>query len=309
MDIYMAPMEGLTGFVYRNAYAKVYGDIDKYFTPFISATVSKRMKTKEMRDVSPEKNIGIFIVPQLMANDPLAFKMTADRLYELGYGEINLNVGCPSATVTSRGRGAGFLAKKEELDIFFEEIFKNTKQKISVKTRLGMSDPDEFDAVLEIFNKYPIYELIIHPRTRNEFYSGSVHLDKFLYAVDNTNLPLCYNGDINTLADFEKTFAKIKVPVNLMLGRGLLADPALPSKIKKTGKNNDRDSIAKLHYYVYNGYKEIMGKDAVFRMKELWHCMIKSVEDNEVFYKKIKKSKGLNDYESVVTEYLGEASV
>ena len=161
MKYYLAPMEGITGFIYRNSYEKFFGGIDKYFAPFVVPNSSKSLKTKELRDVLPENNKGINLVPQILTNDSEGFILTAKKLKDLGYNEINLNLGCPSGTVVGKKRGSGFLVHKEELDKFLEEIFKIDDIKISIKTRLGMDKPEEFYELIKIYNKYPMEELII----------------------------------------------------------------------------------------------------------------------------------------------------
>ena len=160
MKYYLAPMEGITGYIYRNSYEKFFGNIDKYFTPFIVPNKSRSLKTKELRDILPENNIGMNIVPQILTNDSEGFITTVMKLKQLGYNEVNLNLGCPSGTVVSKNRGSGFLAKRDELDKFLDEIYKIDDMKISIKTRIGKDTPEEFYELIKIYNKYPIYELI-----------------------------------------------------------------------------------------------------------------------------------------------------
>ena len=169
MKYYLAPMEGITGYIYRNAYEKFFHNIDKYFTPFIVPNQSRSLKTKELRDILPENNQGMNIVPQILTNDSEGFIVTAKKLKQLGYNEVNLNLGCPAGTVVSKNRGSGFLALRDELDRFLEEIYKIEDMKISIKTRIGKDTPEEFYKLIEIYNKYPLEELIIHPRTREDF--------------------------------------------------------------------------------------------------------------------------------------------
>ena len=160
MKYYLAPMEGITGYIYRNAYEKFFHNIDKYFTPFIVANKSRSLKTKELRDVLPENNKNINIVPQILTNDSEAFIITSKRLQQLGYTEVNLNLGCPSGTVVSKNRGSGFLALREELDRFLEEIFKIGDMKISIKTRIGKDRPEEFYELIKIYNKYLVIKIV-----------------------------------------------------------------------------------------------------------------------------------------------------
>ncbi len=295
--LYLAPMEGLTGHVFRETYARSFGCIDKYFTPFISATVSKSLKTKELRDVT---NNTLPLVPQIMANETKSFLSTAKRLRIMGYEELNLNLGCPSGTVTGKGRGSGFLAKPKELDAFLYEVFSNLDgQRLSVKTRLGMYDRDSFPELLNIYNKYPISELIIHPRTRQDFYGGTPDLEAFAYAVQNTDIPLCYNGDVNDPEFYKKITDSFPNITAVMLGRGLITDPTLAAKI------DGNQGFTKAHILtfmneLYTEYLKIFGNDAIFRMKELWTYTGKSFEGNEKPLKAIKKAKNTKEYETAV---------
>lgn len=124
MKYYLAPMEGITGYIYRNTYERFFHNIDKYFTPFIVANKGLSLKTRELRDVLPENNKGMNIVPQILTNDSESFVNTTKKLQQLGYNEVNLNLGCPAGTVVKKNRGSGFLAKREDLDIFLDEIYK-----------------------------------------------------------------------------------------------------------------------------------------------------------------------------------------
>lgn len=187
MKYYLAPMEGITGYIYRNAYEKFFHNIDKYFTPFIVANKSKSLKTKELRDVLPENNKCMNIVPQILTNDSEDFIITSKRLQQLGYNEVNLNLGCPSGTVVSKNRGSGFLALRDELDRFLEEIFTLENMKISIKTRIGKDSPEEFYELIKIYNKYPLEELIIHPRTRNDFYGNKPNLWGYMIYIFSDN--------------------------------------------------------------------------------------------------------------------------
>ncbi len=269
MKYYLAPMEGITGYIYRNTYEKFFHNIDKYFTPFIVTNKSRSLKSKELRDVLPENNKGMSIVPQILTNDSEGFINTTRKLQQLGYNEVNLNLGCPAGTVVSKNRGSGFLAKREELDIFLEEIFKIDDMKISIKTRIGKDSPEEFYELIKIYNKYPLEELIIHPRTQKDFYGNKPNLDVFKDALSLSNNPVCYNGDIFTVADhnkFEETFPKVKT---LMLGRGILANPGLMNEIK----NNDfinKELLKDFHDEIFNKYIDLFNeeKNAMFRMKE-----------------------------------------
>ena len=199
MRITFAPLEGITGYIYRNTYQEYYGGIDRYYSPFLVTRDRGIMKKKELRDILPENNLNIDLVPQLLTNKTENFLQAAAQLKELGYREINLNLGCPSGTVVSKGRGAGFLDQPEKLQSFLEEIFQKADYAISIKTRIGMYEPEEFHRLLAIYNEYPICELIIHPRTRQEFYKEKIHPEIFKYAYEHSKNPITFNGEIRSL--------------------------------------------------------------------------------------------------------------
>ena len=245
MEIYFAPMEGITGYIYRNAFHDYFTGVDKYFTPFLSPNQNRALNPKEIRDVLPENNKGMQVVPQILTNRADYFLRAAEELKEkYGYGEVNLNLGCPSRTVVSKGKGAGFLAKPEELDSFFREVFHNIKGEMSVKARIGVNDSKQFRHLMDIFNQYPLCELIIHPRIQKDYYGNSPDWEVFGEAVHVSSIPLCYNGDIFTLEDYRRIKAAFPEVNRIMLGRGLLRNPMLAETIKKeeTGRKKTDDT-------------------------------------------------------------------
>ncbi len=310
MKYYLAPMEGITGFIYRNAYEKIFHNIDKYFTPFVVPNRSKSFKTKELRDVLPENNQGLYIVPQILTNDARGFITTARKLQQLGYNEINLNLGCPSGTVVSKGRGSGFLAFREELDKFLEEIYKIDHMKISVKTRIGKENPEEFYELIKIYNKYPMEELIIHPRTQKDGYKNTPNMKVFKDAIELSTNPLCYNGDIFTSEGFEKLAQEIPNIDTFMIGRGLLANPGLISEIKNHALV-EKDLIRAFHDEVMYQYMELFKDETItlFRMKELWNYMIYIFSDSKKYLKRIKKSQKLKDYKDAVNSLFNDQEI
>ncbi|KOF57695.1 MULTISPECIES: tRNA dihydrouridine synthase [Clostridium] len=311
MEYYLAPMEGITGHIYRNSYNKFFGDIDKYFTPFITPNESTSLKTKELRDLLPENNKGINVVPQILTNNSQGFITTCRKLQELDYKEVNLNLGCPSRTVVSKNRGSGFLAKREELDAFLDEIFKINNMKISIKTRIGKDNPEEFYELIKIFNKYPVEELIIHPRTQKDFYKNKPNLEVFEAALSLSVNPVCYNGDIFTANDHDKlikTFPKLK---RVMLGRGIIANPALVSSIKNGASSVNKKQIKAFIDEILSAYIEAYkdNKNAMLRMKELWGYMIYIFSNNKKYAKNIKKAQKLTDYNLAVSALFAEQDI
>jgi len=310
MKFYCAPMEGLTGYIYRNAHHNFFGKIDKYFSPFIVANQTESFKTRSFKDILPENNRDLILVPQLLTNVGQDFIRFAKHIKELGYYEINLNLGCPYGTVVAKNRGSGFLAKREELDVFLEEVFAASLTKISVKTRIGKDLPEEFYDLIEIFNKYPLTELIIHPRIQKDFYQNKPNLKIFKDALRLSKNPVCYNGDLFTVQDYREFSAEFPEVGTLMLGRGLIANPGLVSAITNNTKL-EKQSLKSFHDQIYEDYKNILfgDKPVLFKMKELWFYMIVLFADSAKYAKKIKKAERLADYDAVVASLFSERDV
>ena len=310
MKFYLAPMEGITGHIYRNSYEKYFHNIDKYFTPFIVPNQSVSLKTKELKDLLPQNNKGLNIVPQILTNNAEGFILTANKLKQLGYEEINLNLGCPAGTVVSKKRGAGFLAYPEELDKFLDEIYKIDDMRISIKTRIGKERADEFYKLIEIYNKYPLEELIIHPRTREDFYGNTPNLEVFKDALKLSKHSICYNGDIFTLNSYNKIINEFPEVNKVMLGRGILANPGLIGEIKNNEFAN-KEIIKMFHDEIFENYTILLNEDknAMYRMKELWGYMSHIFTNNKKYYKKIKKAQKAIDYKNAVNSLFIEQDI
>ena len=303
MKIYLAPLEGITGFIYRRALFECFGGFDKYFIPFIRPNQKGHFSSREKKDVSRENNKGMYAVPQILTNSAEDFLRTAEKLKEYGYGEVNLNLGCPSRTVVTKGRGAGFLAEPDRLEHFLDEIFEKCPMEISIKTRLGMDSPDEFERILEIYNRFSVKELIIHPRVQSDFYRNRPNLDAFGKALEKSRNPVCYNGDIFSVSDCERFSGQFPDVECIMTGRGTLADPALGRKLSG-GKGADREELKKFHDMIYAGYCEEMSGDRtiLYKMKELWYYLAPIFTDSKKYAKKIKKCERCRNYEEIVDE-------
>lgn len=317
MKFYLAPMEGLTGFVFRNAYQNHFGDIDTYFTPFIN---NKKMNYKEIKDILPEHNKGMHVVPQILTNRAEDFLAIAKELGNYGYESVNLNLGCPSGTVVTKHRGAGFLAVPEELDHFLEEIFADCPLRISVKTRIGINDAGEWERILSIYEKYPMEELIIHPRVQKDFYNNTPDMDAFLYAVENSRHTLCYNGDICSVDDYKAWIQKMEGKdrehgsgstaqhtEHMMLGRGILKNPGLVGELMGHAPIT-KDQFHAFHDDVLKGYLDVMSgeRNTLFRMKELWFYFAKYFTEPEKYVKQIKKTQRVAEYRVIVDNLFRE---
>ncbi|MBQ3544057.1 MAG: tRNA-dihydrouridine synthase family protein [Lachnospiraceae bacterium] len=304
MKFYFAPMEGVAGYIYRNTYNKYFNNIDKFFAPFISTSPNGIKKMKEFKDILPENNMGINIVPQLLSNSYEDFVIAVKEMKSYGYNEINLNVGCPSGTVTSKKKGAGMLLDLDYLDKFLDFIFEHLDIKISVKTRIGYYDDSEVEKLIEIYNNYPIYELIVHPRTREDFYKNKVDLNAFEKFYQNSKHDMCFNGDIFSYDDYENLIRRFPKVNKVMLGRGILRNPSIVDNIKNNEKCPDLKKIFEFHDDLFEKYKNYLSGEIhlLFKMKEVWLYMVNSLEDSEKYAKKIKKIKKLSEYRSLIDE-------
>ena len=300
---YMAPLESVTTWIYRQAHAKIYGRLDKYFIPFLEPHEKRDFKTRELQEILPEHNENIYAVPQILTNRSEGFIKLAKALKDWGYEEVNLNLGCPSKTVVTKGKGSGFLAKPEELERFLTEIFDALSEevKISVKTRIGKEDPEEFPALLELFNKYPMEELIIHPRVQKDGYGNVPRLEIYELAEKQSMNPICYNGDLYTREQIRNLTERFPGTQRLMFGRGFLRDPGL---LYNEGKDS-KDIFEKFwafHDLVYEGYQERnMGdRNVLFKMKELWSYQVYQFSEPERLFKTFKKVQDCNEYEQMI---------
>lgn len=309
----LAPMEGITGRLYRQAQARFFGGVDRYYTPFLSPGQKGAFHRKELAEIAPEHNRGIDLVPQLLTRRAEDFIWAARQLKQLGYCRVNLNLGCPSGTVTAKGKGAGFLAFPDQLDRFLEQIFAGLSMEsmeISVKTRLGMRDPAEFPRLLEIFQRYPIEELTIHPRVRQDFYKEPVRWPAFEQAAGQCTLPLCYNGDLATAEQCRLVAQRVPGLRALMIGRGLVANPALGRQYQG-GPAASAGELRQFHDWLYEGYCQAFQsrKNAICRMKEIWRCMLPALGCGEKTAKRLLKTTDPAEYLALAQQVLDEGNL
>lgn len=304
MRYYLAPMEGITGQIFRRVYDSCFPTMDKYFAPFVSPNKNGKLSPREQRELEPDNNQGLYVVPQILTNSSTDFIRTARVLQSMGYQEVNLNLGCPSGTVVSKKRGAGFLAYPDQVDQCLHEIFSALDMRISVKTRLGMEKPEEFEHLLEIYNQYPINELIIHPRVRTAYYRNKPHMESFRLAVRTSPNPLCYNGDIFCGEDLRRIKEEFPGLEAVMLGRGIIANPGLLCQDVREAMT--KKLLREFHDRLYEEYcREFLAssgqKVVLFKMKEIWCYLLYAFENGEKAGKKIKKAQRTEDYEAAVS--------
>lgn len=298
-----APMEGITGRHFRLAHNRWFGGIDRYYIPFLSPTQTRVFSKKEWQDVLPENNEGLHVVPQLLTRNAEDFLWAASDLAAIGYEEVNLNLGCPSGTVVAKGKGSGFLGRPQELEVFLDQIFSACTLKISIKTRLGITDPEEFHPLLELFQRYPALELIIHPRVQKDFYKHPARREIFSAVLPDCDLPVCYNGDLTTADQciaFCREYPTVKA---LMLGRGLIGDPALARKAKG-GPAADKNTLRSFHDELYESYCTAFNsrRNAMMRMKEIWFYLIGLFDDNGKAAKALRKTSDSTAFEAQVAD-------
>ena len=301
MRYYFAPMEGITDSVFRRAHHAHFSGITRYFMPFISPTVHRALTPREAREVPKADSVPFAAVPQLLTKVPEDFLWAAGQCRDLGYTEVNLNLGCPSGTVTAKGKGSGMLRDPDQLDRFLEAIFKDAPLLISVKTSLGFESPEEFPRLMEIFNRYPITELTLHPRVRKAFYAGSVDMDSFRYCLENSNAPVCYNGNLSSVSQIEAFTLEFPQIKSVMIGRGLVGDPGMltPGGTTVAALESFLEQLAEEYCVVFGSQR-----NAMFRLKENWRHLLCRFEGSEKLGKRLRKTTDIQEYRAIVREIL-----
>ena len=306
MKFYFAPMEGVSGYIYRNAYHKHFHNMDRYFTPFIAPKKNHAMSSKEKNDVLPENNTGMETIPQILTNQAEYFLHTSSVLAEMGYQEVNLNLGCPSSTVVTKKKGAGFLSEPDRLEHFLEDVVKGLEplgMQLSIKTRIGMRDAEEFADLLDLYNDFPLTELIIHPRLQTDLYNNTPDWEAFRQAVDTSKHTLCYNGDLFTVEAYEQFCNAFPQIDRVMFGRGILRNPCLVDGIQN-GTAVDYATIRLFHDDILEGYTEAFSGDrpVLFKMKELWSHMLPLFPQGETYAKSIRKVERIGEYKGIAQQ-------
>lgn len=301
MQVYFAPLEGITDHIYRQLHHRYFPGVDKYFTPFFSPTVHRKLTPKEARELPAADTLGYPLVPQILTKNTEDFLWMAQQCADLGYKEINLNLGCPSGTVTAKKKGSGMLLEPEVLEQFLDVIFSACPVDISLKTRIGFSHAEEFPRLLEIYNQYPAKELIIHPRTRSAFYNGAPDMDSFRYGLLHSSAPVCYNGNLCSQGEISKLQESFPSLHSVMLGRGLIGDPGMICK--------QEDYVSQLeafHNELLEAYLVAFGgsRNAMFRLKENWRYLLCRFEGTEKLSKRLRKTTDLQEYKSIVHQIL-----
>ena len=296
MNYYTAPMEGLTDRIWRQAHQRWFGAPGapaRYYAPFISPPENRVLIKKKMAELDPAANPGAPVIPQLLAKDGALAAWMIGELRKMGYTEVNLNFGCPAGTVVAKGKGSGFLREPEAMIRFLDEIFSaDLPIAISVKTRLGWASEDEFDRLVDVYNRFPMKRLTVHPRLKSDHYKGSVRLETLDRLYPSLRMKVGYNGDVVTPADAVAMTERYPGIDQMMIGRALMADPALLRKIRG-GEPATEAELDDFRRDLFESYTAAFGslKNAMMRMKEYWFYQLALYDESERPAKEIFKSK------------------
>ena len=306
MNYYAAPMEGLTDRIWRQAHQRWFGAPEapvRYYAPFLSPPENRVLIKKKMAELEPAANPGVQVIPQLLAKDGELAAWMIGELRRMGYTEVNLNFGCPSGTVTAKGKGSGMLRDPQKLDAFLDAVFSQAGGPVSVKTRLGVARAEEFGEILDVYNKYPLCELTIHPRVMKQLYRGQADREAFAVYLPACTAPVCYNGDVTTAAQLHALEEEFPTLSGIMVGRGLIADPALFRRARG-GAPAAKEELRGYLTDLYHGYTELFGSAgcAISRMKGHWFYLIHCFAGAEKLEKQLKKLREPWEYEVVVNQ-------
>jgi len=304
-----SPLQGFTDFRFRNAQNKIFGGIDTFYAPYIRLNGKMVIKSSYQRDLLPENNNTLEVIPQIITNDADEFLFVSKYVQELGYKELNWNLGCPYPMVTKCGMGSGLISNTEKINQILHKVHNESDIIVSMKMRLGYDTTEEILDVFPILEKYPIKNVAIHARIGKQLYKGGVHLDAFQACVDNTKLKLYYNGDITSVAKFHEMQARFPAIDHWMIGRGLIADPFLPSMIKSNSleyPKNKMELFSEFHDTLYAGYSESLSGSThiLLKMHHLWEYFSVIFSNPHKVHKKIKKTQSIRNYEAAVKEVI-----
>ena len=299
MRIQFAPLEGVTDVFFRRAHLEVFGGVECYYTPFLSPGGKASLTAREKQDIDPVLNRGVPLVPQVLCRDGELFVTLSHRLADLGYTRIDLNAGCPMGTVTAKGRGSGLLQSLPDLARLLDHICARSALPVSVKTRIGFSDPAEWEALSALYRAYPLHQLTVHLRTRKEQYGGTVH-SELLPALASFPFPVVINGDL---------FSPHSLPEGanaVMLGRGLVANPALARQMRG-GRGLTVKELISFHDRLYTSYLRHWPEAAVSgRMHEVMAYISTVFENSAPYRKRILRSHAPEEYNDAVHRLFSE---
>ena len=300
MRYYYAPMEGITDATFRRLHAKYFPGVDRYFMPFLSPTIHRTLTHREARELPRADSVDFVAVPQLLGKNVEDMLWAIGVCADQGYEEVNINLGCPSGTVVSKGKGSGMLSDIFALDAFLDAIYAKAVLPVSLKTRIGVNDSENWEKILEIYRDYPVKELTVHPRIRKAFYKGDCDMAAFAKAVEGSPFPVCYNGNVTSIADAESIAARFPGVESVMIGRGLVADPGM------LAGGTDRDTLKAFLGELSDTYCRVFEskRNAIYRMKDNWHYLIGLFEGSEKLWKEMRKSTDYDRFMAIANEII-----
>lgn len=295
MNLYFAPLEGITTYTYRNTHAEFFGGCDGYFAPFITPSDNEKIGMRCLRDINPDVN-KTNVTVQVLTNRADSFLKFEDKILGLGYDSVNINLGCPSGTVVKKNRGSGFLRDVEGVDQFLDGIFAESKLKISIKTRSGFASGVELDKLMEVYNKYNLTSLIIHPRARADFYNGEPDMAVFERAYAVSKNAVCYNGNVFSKQEHIGICEKFPNLEGVMFGRGAVMNPAIFREIKG-GRALETRELIEFTDILAERYLKVLGSEVytLHKLKEIWMYIMWNFPNEKKTFKAVKKSDRLGD--------------
>ncbi len=304
-----SPLQGFTDFKFRNAFNHYFGGIDTFYAPYIRLDGKLLIKSSYQRDLQPENNNTLEVIPQVMTNDVDEFLFVVKYVEGLGYQELNWNLGCPYPMVTKRGMGSGLISDAEKINSILDRVHSETDIIVSMKMRMGYENSEEILEVLPMLDSYPLKNIAIHARIGKQLYKGGVDLEAFQRCLDQSNHKIYYNGDITSVAGFREMQERFPMIDHWMIGRGLIADPFLPQMIKNNSSvypDNRLDIFSEFHDTIFTAYDLALSGPTPIRMKMLgfWEYFSQSFSNPQKVYKKIKKAKDVAAYKAAVKEIL-----
>ncbi len=304
-----SPLQGFTDFKFRNAFNHYFGGIDTFYAPYIRLDGKLLIKSSYQRDLQPENNNTLEVIPQVMTNDVDEFLFVVKYVEGLGYQELNWNLGCPYPMVTKRGMGSGLISDAEKINSILDRVHSETDIIVSMKMRMGYENSEEILEVLPMLDTYPLKNIAIHARIGKQLYKGGVDLEAFQRCLDQSNHKIYYNGDITSVAGFREMQERFPMIDHWMIGRGLIADPFLPQMIKNNSSvypDNRLDIFSEFHDTIFTAYDLALSGPTPIRMKMLgfWEYFSQSFSNPQKVYKKIKKAKDVAAYKAAVKEIL-----
>lgn len=304
-----SPLQGFTDFRFRNTFHKYFGGIDTFYSPYIRLNGKLEIKPAYERDILTKNNSVPELIPQIMTNDADEFLFVAKFVQQLGYKELNWNLGCPYPMVTKKGMGSGLICEPLKINDILNKVHSESDIIVSMKMRMGYENSEEILDVFPILENYPIKNIAIHARIGKQLYKGGVDLDSFQRCLENTNHKIYYNGDITSVAKFNELKERFPTIDHWMIGRGLIADPFLPNMIKnnaETYPENRLEIFGKFHDTLFNEYEQALSGSShvLIKMLHYWEYFSTSFNNPQKTFKKIKKAKNIKAYETAVREIL-----